>query len=96
MSVRRRDVLKGAAAGAAVLSAPFIITSKVKAADTIRIGVALDLTGPLGIFGVNKKRCLDLALDNVIAVGSLDGSVSVLSFGDREGAGGDLRHRDAP
>ena len=73
MSVRRRDVLKGAAAGAAVLSAPFIITSKVKAADTIRIGVALDLTGPLGIFGVNKKRCLDLALEELNGAGGLLG-----------------------
>ena len=54
MSLKRRDVLKGAAVGAAVLASPFVISSKSKAADTIRMGVALDLTGPLGIFGVNK------------------------------------------
>ena len=73
MSIKRRDVLKGAAAGAAVLSSPFIITSKAKAADTIRMGVALDLTGPLGIFGVNKKRCLDLAQEEINNAGGLLG-----------------------
>ena len=73
MGLKRRDVLKGAAAGAAVLSAPFIITSKTKAADTIRIGVILDLTGPLGIFGVNKKRCLDLAAEELNNSGGLLG-----------------------
>ena len=73
MSVKRRDVLKGAAAGAAVLSAPFIVSGRVQAADTIRIGVALDLTGPLGIFGVNKKRCLDLAVEELNGAGGLLG-----------------------
>ncbi len=73
MSIKRRDVLKSAAVGAAVLSSPFIITSKSKAADTIRMGVALDLTGPLGIFGVNKKRCLDLAQEEVNSSGGLLG-----------------------
>ena len=73
MSIKRRDVLKGAAAGAAVLASPFVISSKSKAADTIRMGVALDLTGPLGIFGVNKKRCLDLAQEEVNSSGGLLG-----------------------
>ena len=73
MSVKRRDVLKGAAVGAAVLASPFVISSKSKAADTIRIGVALDLTGPLGIYGVNKKRCLDLAQEEVNSSGGLLG-----------------------
>ena len=45
---------------------------------------------------VHAAHCLDLSLDNVIAVGSLDGSLSVLTFGDKEGPGGNLRHRDAP
>ena len=70
MKLRRRDVLTGA--GAVLASAPFVITS-ARAADTIRVGVALDLTGPLGIFGVNKKRCLDLARDEINSAGGLLG-----------------------
>ena len=73
MKVSRRKVIKGVAASATLASAPFIIKSTAEASNTVRVGVILDLTGPLGIFGVNKKRCLDLARDEINASGGLNG-----------------------
>ena len=58
--------------------------------------VSLDPCQVLRHTAVHAAHCLDLSLDNVLAVGSLDGSLSVLTFGEKEGPGGDLRHRDAP
>lgn len=73
MTIKRRDLLKGAAAGTmAVVASPFVHTV-ARAAPPIRIGVVLDLTGPIGIFGVNKKRCYDLAADEVNSKGGLLG-----------------------
>jgi len=73
MTISRRTVLRGGAATTAALSTPFILKSATAAANTVRIGVLLDLTGPIGIFGVNKKRCLDLAAEEINNAGGLLG-----------------------
>jgi hypothetical protein len=57
----RRGVLIGSLGGA--LASVWPRFSWSQAADRIRIGTILDLTGPFQPFATQKKRCLDLAVD---------------------------------
>jgi len=61
----------GAMAGAAFGGLAFPSVSL--AADTIKVGVLLDLSGPLQLFGAVKAQCLRLAAEEINANGGLLG-----------------------
>ena len=69
--VTRRTFLNASLAGVATAVVPQFSWSQ--ASGKIRIGTILDLSGPLQPFGTQKKRCLDLAIDELNAKGGLLG-----------------------
>lgn len=70
--MKRRELLRVTAA--AGLSAGALgIYSRAMAADTIKVGMLIDTSGPLEVFGQNKLRCLELAIDEVNQGGGLLG-----------------------
>jgi urea transport system substrate-binding protein len=70
-AVDRRTFLTASVAGAAAATLPRFSWSQGK--DTIRIGTILDLSGPLQPFGTQKKRCMDLGIEEINAKGGLLG-----------------------
>ena len=74
---RREFIAGGLAAGAAVsaLSAPALAQGN----GAIKLGMVIDTSGPLEVFGVNKLRAIELAVDEINAGGGLLGrNVEVL------------------
>lgn len=74
MQISRRQFLGyglGGAAGSLVGGLGF--PSASLAADTIKAGVLLDLSGPLQLYGHVKAQCLELAADEINAKGGLLG-----------------------
>lgn len=71
---RRRVLITGAAAGAALCS-PSIVRA---AANDIRIGFPVPLTGPYGTEAQDQVRCAQLAVDQFNAAGGLGGRKAVL------------------
>jgi branched-chain amino acid transport system substrate-binding protein len=72
--ISRRDVLKTATTGAAALG--FMQTLPIRAghaADSIKVGCLLDLSGPFQVFGQPKLHALQLAIDEINAQGGLLG-----------------------
>src|SRR4029079_13390470 len=73
--IKRRTFLSASLAGAAVgatagLGPRF---SWAQARDKIRIGTILDISGPFQPFGTQKKRCLDLAVEEINQKGGVLG-----------------------
>ena len=66
---RREFIAGGLAAGTAVsaLSTPVI----AQGSDAIKLGMVIDTSGPLEVFGVNKLRALELAVDEINTDGGL-------------------------
>ena len=42
-------------------------------ADTVKVGIILPLTGPQARFGLIEKKSFDLALDEINALGGING-----------------------
>ncbi len=78
-AIRRRDVLKlAAAAGAMQLAAPFVITAR--AAETVKIGLDDPFTGTYAELGKNEKIGCELAIQQINAKGGILGrQVELLS-----------------
>ena len=66
---RREFIAGGLAAGTAVsaLSTPVI----AQGSDAIKLGMVIDTSGPLEVFGFNKLRALELAVDEINTDGGL-------------------------
>jgi branched-chain amino acid transport system substrate-binding protein len=73
--IKRRTFLTGSLAGAALgaTAGAFPRFTWAQARDKIRIGTILDLSGPFQPFGMQKKRCLDLAVEEINQKGGLLG-----------------------
>lgn len=80
MSIRRRSILKGAAASAAALSVGPYIRSAV-AADTIKVASIVDQSGGLDIYGRPMVDTIQLAVEEINANGGLAGQqVELIQF----------------
>ena len=80
-TINRRGFIAASAAGAAATTGAFPRFAWSQGADKIRIGTILDLSGPFQPFGTQKKRCLDLAIEDVNAKGGLLGKqVELVSY----------------
>src|ERR1700730_12242603 len=73
INLNRRKFLKTSAASTATAAGLFPRLSSAQSGDKIRIGTIQDLSGFLQPFGTQKKRCLDLATDEVNGNGGLLG-----------------------
>jgi urea transport system substrate-binding protein len=72
MTCNRRQILKtGATMAATALAAPFL--RRAQAADPIKIGSLLDLSGPIGTSGQPMFDAIQLAVEEVNAAGGLLG-----------------------
>lgn len=73
--IKRRTFLSASLAGAAVGATAGMLPrfTWAQARDKIRIGTILDLSGPFQPFGMQKKRCLDLAVEEINQKGGLLG-----------------------
>ena len=72
MSITRRQVLSGSAAGAASLASGFA-SPAIAANEPIRIGYLPALTGPSSSTGIGINRGTVLAVDEINAAGGVDG-----------------------
>jgi branched-chain amino acid transport system substrate-binding protein len=66
--VNRRTMLSGTAA---LLAAPYIISSARAAAPAVNVGVILPLSGPNAQFGINSRNGIELAADEINAAGGI-------------------------
>ncbi len=72
MSIKRRDVILGASAGAAgLLAAPFVRTAR--AASPVRVGVLFSLTGGLSIVEKSLADATLMAISEINAAGGVMG-----------------------
>src|SRR6266581_9615708 len=72
MSIRRRQVLAGSAAGAMSLASG-LASPAIAANDPIKIGYLPALTGPSSSTGVGINRGTELAVNEINAAGGIDG-----------------------
>ena len=73
LSLNRRQFLSATAVGTAAAAGLLPRRAPAQSADKIRIGTICDLSSYLQPFGTQKKRCLDLAIDEVNGNGGLLG-----------------------
>ena len=80
-SMNRRQML-AVSASAAALSMPFV--RRAAAADEIKVGIVLPLTGPFAEAGQLQKAAVDMAIEDINAAGgiqSLGGAKIVAAYG---------------
>ena len=73
LRLNRRQFLSATAAGTAAAAGLLPSLAPAQSADKIRIGTICDLSSYLQPFGTQKKRCLDLAVDEINHSGGLLG-----------------------
>lgn len=73
MAVSRRNFLRTAALGLAGVSTGALSWRALAQKEPIKIGMLVDLSGPLQAFGTGKARCLQLAVEEINAGGGLLG-----------------------
>ncbi len=72
--MKRREFLKASLAStalAAASSGPLMLTAR--AADPLKVGILIPLSGPAGLFGPSSQNCAQLAVDEVNAAGGILG-----------------------
>lgn len=81
--MQRREFLKTSLATvllAAVSARPF--TRNAMAADALKVGILIPLSGPAGLFGPSSQNCAQLAVDEVNAGGGVLGRMIEPIFAD--------------
>ena len=68
--------LAGSAAALAVLLGSMTTTSNAIAADDVKVGILLPLSGPIAPIGQNNRRGHTLAIDEINAAGGSSRSVA--------------------
>src|SRR5690349_5781950 len=72
MSIKRRQVLAGSAAGAVSLASG-LASPAIAANEPIKIGYLPALTGPSSSTGIGINRGTELAVNEINAAGGIDG-----------------------
>ena len=81
--MNRREVLKTSIAAAALCAvAPRLLAPSARAADPLRVGVLIPISGPGGLFGPSCKNCTALAVDEINAAGGILGRTVEPVFAD--------------
>ena len=63
----------------------FIFPTSTIAADTIKVGIVLPLTGPLADFGLMEKQSFDMALEEINGSGGINGTKLSFLYEDDSG-----------
>ncbi|MEX3010531.1 ABC transporter substrate-binding protein [Hoeflea sp. TYP-13] len=93
-AVSRREIIKSAAAGAAVLgTSPFLFNIARAAGDPIKIGFPVPLTGPYGSEAKEQARCAQMAVDEFNAAGGMNGRMAELLVRDDKLKSGEAAKR---
>src|ERR1700676_1090244 len=66
--VNRRTLLSGSAA---VLAAPFVLSSARAEAPPVNVGVIMPLSGPNAQFGINSRNGIELVADEINTAGGI-------------------------
>lgn len=70
--MKRRDFIKTSLAATAMSAvAPSAFPMLARAADPIKVGVLIPLSGPAGLFGASSQNCAQLAVDEINAGGGI-------------------------
>src|SRR6202047_4761184 len=64
----RRTLLSGSAA---VLAAPFVLSSARAEAPPVNVGVIMPLSGPNAQFGINSRNGIELVADEINTAGGI-------------------------
>lgn len=78
LHVSRRTLVKGAAAGAAALSASRFTVLRAQEFGKIKIASPIPLTGPLASDGLEMQRGIQMAVDEANAAGRAGGQIEVV------------------
>jgi branched-chain amino acid transport system substrate-binding protein len=73
MSIKRRSVLKGSAAGAVALAGGGLAAPAIAANEPLRVGFLPALTGPSSSTGVGMNRGTELAVKEINDAGGING-----------------------
>ena len=73
MTMKRRELIKTAAAGAAAIAAGPWVLRNALAQEEIRVAMLMDLTGILDFFGVSINECFTMAVEETNEAGGLLG-----------------------
>ncbi len=72
--MKRRDFLKASLASSALAAAASGSLMQIaRAADPLKVGILIPLSGPAGLFGPSSQNCAQLAVDEVNAAGGILG-----------------------
>ena len=81
--MNRREVLKTSIAAAALcVVAPRLLAPSARAADPLKVGVLIPISGPAGLFGPSCRNCTALAVDEINAAGGILGRTVEPVFAD--------------
>lgn len=82
--MKRREFSRTLALGAAGIFAAPIMTSRVRAAEPLKIGLLAPLSGPLTRVGQTNRNCAALAIDEINAAGGVLGRTLQLVVEDTQ------------
>ena len=81
--MNRREVLKTSIAAAALAAAaPRLLAPSARAADPLKVGVLIPISGPAGLFGPSSRNCTQLAVEELNAAGGILGRTVEPVFAD--------------
>lgn len=80
--MKRREFLKTSLATAALASLAGPISHPARAADSLKVGVLIPLSGPAGLFGPSSQNCTLMAVDEINAAGGVLGRMIEPMFAD--------------
>ncbi len=80
--MNRRDMLKSSIATAVIAAASGPFGKSANAADGLKVGILIPLSGPGGLFGPSCQNCASLAIDEVNARGGILGRAIKPVFAD--------------
>ena len=81
--MNRREVLKTSIAAAALAAAaPRLLGPSARAADPLKVGVLIPISGPAGLFGPSSRNCTQLAVEEINAAGGILGRTVEPVFAD--------------
>ncbi|MEI8611744.1 substrate-binding domain-containing protein [Enterovibrio sp. Hal110] len=85
--MKRREFLTSSMSAALLVAmSPAFVSTKALAADTIKLGVMITLSGPAGLFGPSCKNCTQLAVDEINKAGGVLGKQIEVIYADAGGS----------
>ncbi|MDD1780441.1 substrate-binding domain-containing protein [Enterovibrio sp. ZSDZ35] len=88
--MKRREFLTSSMSAALLAAlAPTFVSSPALAADTIKLGVMIPMSGPAGLFGPSSKNCTEMAVEEINKSGGILGKQIEVFYADAGGSPSD-------